>query len=147
MENVLYAGFKGSHNSSFHLVSSLPGDKVFLTNFFRGILKDIESLDAGYKNVIMFGSDKMLKHSIRFELSAEKDSTLLHTRTNLSEYRAKAEKSALNYTISDRPTHYLCNEAYYQMMWKMDCPVIFVHIPTMKNISANFFEKLLTVFH
>ena len=51
MENVLYAGFKGSHNSSFHLVSSLPGDKVFLTNFFRGILKDIESLDAGYKNV------------------------------------------------------------------------------------------------
>ncbi len=119
---------------------------MFLTNFFRGILKDIESLDAGYKKVIMFGSDKMLIHSIRFELSAEKDSTLLHTKADLSEYRAKAEKSALNYTISDRPTHYLCNEAYYQMMRKMDCPVMFVHIPTAKNISANFFEKLLTVF-
>ncbi len=146
MERILYSGFKGQRNSSFRLVSAFRGDKVFLTNSFEGIFRDIELLDTGYERVIMFGADKILTDSIRFELLAKKDSVLLRTRADLSEYCARAAESALEYAISKHPTHYLCNEAYYQMMQKMDCPVLFVHIPTLKNSSTDFIEKLISVF-
>ena len=137
MERILYSGFKGQRNSSFRLVSAFRGDKVFLTNSFEGIFRDIELLDTGYERVIMFGADKILTDSIRFELLAKKDSVLLRTRADLSEYCARAAESALEYAISKHPTHYL---------QKMDCPVLFVHIPTLKNSSTDFIEKLISVF-
>ena len=42
---ILYTGFKGVHNSSYKVVNSLQGDKVFLTNSFEGLKKDIENID------------------------------------------------------------------------------------------------------
>ena len=40
----LYTAFKGFHNTSFQLVSQLCGDKLFLTNSFQGLEKEILSL-------------------------------------------------------------------------------------------------------
>ena len=147
MKNILYAGFKGANNSSSHVVNSLDGNKILLTNSFGGISRDIETLNSKYEKIIMYGLDKTLKDTIRFEKTAKSGHDLIYSTADLSEYISKAERMNLNYTISEHPTHYLCNEAYYRMMKKMDCSVLFVHIPTLKNMSTNFFEKLITVFN
>lgn len=38
---VLYTGFKGKNNSSYQLLSKISGHKLFLTNSFKGLEKDI----------------------------------------------------------------------------------------------------------
>ena len=40
---ILYVGFKGKNNTSFQLVSALDGERLFLTNSFSGIERDIEA--------------------------------------------------------------------------------------------------------
>ena len=49
--------------------------------------------------------------------------------------------------MSDCPTKYLCNYAYFEMMKKTSVPVMFVHIPNFKNMPDNFIEKLSEVFN
>jgi pyrrolidone-carboxylate peptidase len=146
MKKVLYTAFKGKNNSSFQLVSEIDGFKVFLTNSYKGLEKDIENINDDYDEVIMFGLDKNLKESIRFETVAQKCGDNFYTRKDLSEYTNKADKLKIQYVISEVPTHYLCNEAYYQMMKKMDCPVLFVHIPTLKNMSEELRKNTGIVF-
>ena len=146
MADILYTGFKGVNNSSYQLVNTLQGDTLLLTNSFGGIFRDIENINHEYELVIMFGLDKRLKNTIRFEKVAAIKGNMIFSKADFSKYVEVAEKLKLNYTISEKPTHYLCNEAYYQMMQKMNCPVFFVHIPTMKNMTEDFFEKLKTMF-
>ena len=66
----LYTAFKGSHNTSFQLVNQINGDKLFLTNSFQGLEKDILSLRTDYDAIYMLGIDKNLKNSIRIETCA-----------------------------------------------------------------------------
>ena len=44
--------------------------------------------------------------------------------------------------ISDTPTYYLCNEAYWLALQKYKGKAVFIHIPTMKNMDENFFERM-----
>ena len=43
----------------------------------------------------------------------------------------------------EKPTHYLCNEAYYYMLIKMKCPVVFIHIPSIKFFTDEMMERLV----
>ena len=54
----LFAAFKGKLNTSFQLVSQLDTNKLFLTNSFSGLEKDIKSFTEKYDAVYMFGVDK-----------------------------------------------------------------------------------------
>ncbi len=142
MKNVLFTAFKGKTNSSFQLVKQMNTEKIFLTNSFQGIVRDIGMIKDQYQIIIMFGLDKSLQDSVRFEIAAEKDEDYILTSAKMADYTMLADKLDLCYTISNIPTHYLCNEAYYYMMKKVSCPTIFIHIPTMKNMSKEFFRKL-----
>ncbi len=142
MECVLFTAFKGAANSSFQLVKQMKTEKIFLTNSFKGVACDIEIIKDRYQKIIMFGLYKSLQDSIRFEKAAEKDGEYILTSAKLTDYTALADELDLRYTVSDKSTHYLCNEAYYCMMKKASCPTIFIHIPTMKNMSKEFFRKL-----
>lgn len=57
-----------------------------------------------------------------------------------------AIKENISYCVSDNPTEYLCNEAYFYMLNKMSCPVLFVHIPGLTHMSEGFWKKLITIF-
>ena len=46
--SVLYVAFKGNGNSSNKIVRSLSGDKLFLTNSYSGLKKDIENISGIY---------------------------------------------------------------------------------------------------
>lgn len=48
--------------------------------------------------------------------------------------------------ISNSPTHYLCNEAYWYLLQKFKGNVILIHIPSIKNMNGTFIEKMKQVF-
>lgn len=139
---ILYIGFKGVHNSSYKLVNSLQGEKVFLTNSFEGLKKDIENINKEYDIVYMFGLDKTLKESVRIEKCAEKNGELLYTKIELDDIREYFTFYGVESSISDKPTHYLCNEAYFYMLAKMNGKGVFIHIPSLKNMTDILMTKI-----
>ena len=145
-DKILYVGFKGKNNSTFKLVDSMKGDHLFITNSFEGVYRDIDILKKEYKKVVMFGVDKKLSECIRFESVAQKDGQVIHTSFDMAPYIHLAAENNIRYCASDIPTKYLCNEAYFCMLRKMSCPVLFVHIPGLAHMSETFFQKLKIIF-
>lgn len=139
---ILYTGFKGKHNSSYRLVEGLEGNKIFLTNSFGGLKKDIENINKTFDVVYMFGLDKNLKESVRIEKCANKDGKLIYTKIDLDYISKMLAHHGIKSSMSETPTAYLCNEAYYYMMEKMSGRAVFIHIPSMKNMTDELMEKL-----
>ena len=147
MEKILYTGFKGKYNSSNKLVELLDGESLYLTNSFKGLRNDIDTIEEVYDKILMFGLDKTLREEIRFEKVAMRERIEIQTKMEIKHYLELAQTNEITYTIADKPTHYLCNDAYYHMMCNMECPVLFVHIPSLKNMSDIFLDKLIEVFN
>ena len=68
---ILYTGFIGKNNSSYQLLQSIEGNKLFLTNSFEGLRRDIEKHDGKYDCSVMLGLDKTLKNEVRIECAVE----------------------------------------------------------------------------
>lgn len=143
MADVLYTAFKGRNNSSFCLVERIDGEKLFLTNSFEGLKKDIYEIEKKYSTVYMFGLDKRLKDSVRVELCAEKDGERIYTAFNTAEIIDKLKKEGLKCKLAENPTHYLCNEAYYYMLKKVCRRALFIHIPPLKHFSNETAEAII----
>mgnify|MGYP000478572367 CR=1 FL=1 len=58
-------------------MSRFQGDKIFLTNSFSGLHREISGLSADYDLIFMFGLDKRLRESVRIEGRAELDGQTL----------------------------------------------------------------------
>lgn len=144
---VLYTGFKGVHNSSYKLVNAIDGERLFLTNSFRGLERDIVNICQKYDAVCMFGLDKNLKNSIRIEKCAEKDGKLLWTTLNVEKLSKKVIQKNIEYLLTDKPTQYLCNEAYFCMLEKVKGNAIFIHIPSVNNMTDELMNKIIEVMH
>lgn len=140
----LYTAFKGAHNTSFLLVRKLCGDKLFLTNSFQGLEKDILSFNAEYDAIYMFGIDKNLRNSIRIETCANYDGELVNTYFDILTFEKAIKDSDITYTISNKPTAYLCNAAYYCML-KKNRNTVFIHIPSIKGMNDALMNKLLQI--
>ncbi len=140
----LYTAFKGTHNTSFQLVSQLCGDKLFLINSFQGLEKDILSINAEYDVVYMFGVDKNLSNNIRIETCANYNGESVNTSFDILTLEKVIKDSGVSYTISNKPTAYLCNAAYYHML-KKNRNTVFIHIPSMKGMNPSLMNKLLQI--
>lgn len=138
----MYTGFKGKNNTSFKLVSAFEGEKVFLTNSFNGLKTDIDNINEKFDWVYMFGLDKNLKESVRIEKCAEKERRRIYTTLDLESICKELSSENVNYFVSDEPTHYLCNEAYYYMLEKMSGKALFIHIPSLRNMTEELMKKL-----
>ena len=136
-----YIGFKGRNNSSAMLVSSLSQHPYLLTNSFDGLKKDIDKLPSEFDVVYLFGVDKNLTNSFRIEMCAEKDGTNLITNLDLESISERLSAAGITSTISKRPSHYLCNEAYWYLLEKYQGKAVLIHIPTIKNYT-KLFEKI-----
>ena len=155
MENKksLFVGFKGKQNSSGLLVTELSkslswsdasdsDNFCLLTNSFPGVKRGIDSIPGTYEQVIMFGCDKRLKSCVRIERFAERNGIKLETNLNLELLSRRLGEGGIENVISETPTHYLCNEAYWYALQKFEGKVVFIHIPTLKNIEENFISKM-----
>ena len=141
MSRNLYIGFKGKNNASCILVQSISKNHYLLTNSFGGLEKDIELLDNSYDSIIMFGIDKNLRNSVRIEQIAEKE-TIEFSALDLEEIAGCLNANGITNYICDKPTHYLCNEAYWFTLRKFNGKAVFIHIPSIKNIDDNFIKNI-----
>ena len=142
MEQRLYIGFKGKSNASSTLVERLSEFPYLLTNSFGGVKRDIEYLADYYNSVLMFGVDKNLKNSVRIERVAEREGIRLYSELDLEDISKRLTTAGVRNSISDTPTHYLCNEAYWFSLQKYKGKAVFIHIPTAKNADGCFLEKM-----
>lgn len=145
MEQKLYIGFKGKNNASSTLVECLSESPCLLTNSFGGVKRDIECLPDNYDSVLMFGVDKNLKNTVRIERVAEREGIRLRSGLELEDISKRLEAAGVMNYISDTPTQYLCNDAYWFFLQKYKGKAVFIHIPTTKNIDHSFFEKMKEV--
>ena len=133
MKKNLYRGFKGKNNSSSMLVNSLSSQGCLLTNSFAGLKKDINNLSVDYDEVYLIGVDKTLTDSFRIEQCAERENTRLATAFDLKVISERLSAAGIKSTVSDTPTHFLCNEAYWYLLEKYRGRAVLIHIPTIKN--------------
>lgn len=142
---MLYIGFKGKNNASCILAKRISSDSYLLTNSFNGIKRDIESLSGFYDCVVLFGIDKNLIDTVRIEAVAEKETKEI-SNLNLKKFSTQLDEVGISNHISDKPTHYLCNDAYWHLLRKFNRNVVLIHIPSIKNISENIMEGISQVF-
>ncbi len=135
-------GFKGKNNASYVLSNYLNESPYLLTNSFVGLKNDIELLNDNFDYVLMFGVDKNLKDSVRIESVAEKDNCRVVSRLDLNIILKRLKVEGIESSLSDKPTHYLCNEAYWYALRKFNGKVVFIHIPSLKNINQEFLDKM-----
>lgn len=145
MNRKIHIGFKGKNNTSCLLVKAISADSYLLTNSFEGLKRDIELLSRSYDQVILFGIDKNLSDTVRIEMVAEKD-TQEFSALNLEDISAQLDAVGISNYISDKPTHYLCNAAYWYLLRKFNGKAVLIHIPSIKNINENLMEDLQLVF-
>lgn len=138
----LYIGFKGKNNASCILTRYLSESYCLLTNSFGGLKRDIEMLEDCYDYVLMFGIDKNLKNTVRIERVAEREGSILLSDLDLDNISKRLNAAGITNYISNTPTHYLCNEAYWFSLQKFNGNAVFIHIPSIKNINEIFYKKM-----
>jgi hypothetical protein len=144
---ILFTAFKGIHNSSRQLISELNIDKLYLTNSFDGIYRDIENFDfSSYNTVIMFGLNSKLKYDIRIESYAKIEMDIQKTVFNVYTLSKQFYLFHINNSIAKTNTEYLCNYAYFLMLKKMKGRAIFIHIPPEKYLSLELKQNIIKAF-
>ena len=141
--SILYVGFKGKNNASYKLVSLLNGEKLLLTNSVKGLTGDIQGVHTEYSAVYMFGIDKTLTDSVRIESCAEQNGCFLISNLLLEDVAEKLLANGVKSSISNRPTKYLCNDAYYRMLERVNGNTVFIHIPSIKHISDELITGII----
>ena len=142
MNKTLLIGFKGKNNLSGEIVKELGRDYCLLTNSFGGLKKDIDSIGTGYDRVMLFGVDKTLIDMVRIESIAEKDGIRFSSALELNRMAEAFSKAGLETKVSEIPTAYLCNEAYWHLLRKFSGRAVLIHIPTLKNADEFFTAKV-----
>ena len=125
--NILYTAFKGKYNASNYLIAGMQGDTLFLTNSFQELERDIASIDEHYDAVLMFGVAPELTDIVRIETSALYNSEHITTDFEIGSLTRELKQCGVPCFVSDKPTSYLCNAAYYHILKRIPSTV-FIHI-------------------
>ncbi|MBR4731322.1 MAG: GNAT family N-acetyltransferase [Lachnospiraceae bacterium] len=142
MKKVLCVGFKGKNNFSGLLAEKLSREHLLLTNSRDGLKKDVDSVRGEYDQVIMFGVDKTLTSTVRIERVAAWDGERIVSKLNLNQLKDSLGAAGIQAVISENPTAYLCNDAYWQALHKFSGKAVFIHVPTMRHADEIFAEKV-----
>lgn len=142
---TLYVAFKGNGNSSNKIVRSLSGEKLFLTNSYNGLKKEIDLINGTYDFICMFGLDKRLKGTVRIDCAAQKGGTCLYSVMDNDSIAMKLNKAGITANLGITPAPSLCNEAYWHMLKKFHRHATFFHVPSIKYITEDFVEAIKIV--
>jgi len=142
---ILFAGFKGKNNTTSQLVNQLGGHTVLLTNSFSGLEKDILSITESYDSIYMFGVDSSLKDALRIEKFAELHGITVSSDYNITQLSIIMDRYGIANSISNVPTQYLCNAAYYHMLC-INKNAVFIHIPSITGMNETLMKKLYMLF-
>ena len=143
---ILFTGFKGRNNSSSLLAKQLSSEHLLLTNSFAGLKKDIGSIVKEYDFVVMFGVDTTLTSTVRIEKIASLDGIKLVSSLDLGWIADALNGAGLSAVISDTPTAYLCNAAYYHMLERFSGRAVFMHVPPVRHLAQSFIDIMKSQF-
>ncbi len=148
---VLYTAFNGKTNSSKVLLDNIKcntNDKLYLKNSFITSVKQLESKlqKDDYNLIISFGQAPLDYNNIKIETQG-KNSDIYNTTYDFSKLGYKLKTNGFNVIISNDAGNYLCNNIYYYGLKyisekKIDCDMIFIHIPQLENIDISLLAKL-----
>ena len=99
-------------------------------------------MPTDYTEVFLFGVDKNLSDSFRIESLAEKDHSRLQSKLDLEQVKDQFTSFMIKTEISNTPTKYLCNEAYWYLLEKYKGNVVLIHIPTIKNFREEWISSV-----
>ena len=142
MDKTLLIGFKGKNNASKMLVEHISSEHVLITNSYEGLKRDIDAISSGYYRVFLFGIDKKLASSVRIEKYAQKDGEKIHSGLELNKIADSLKKAGIDAYISEKPTAYFCNEAYWHLLRKYSGRAVLIHIPTIKHMNETLSNKM-----
>ena len=142
---TLFIGFRGKHNASAMLAHQLSKDSLLLTNSFAGLERDILSVAEDYDFVCMFGVDKTLNDAVRIEQCAMLQGIKASSTCDIQDLSRKMVEHNIHHSISNVPTQYLCNAAYYHILCK-NTNSVFIHIPSIRGMDDSLMDRLLTLF-
>lgn len=142
---ALFTAFKGKNNTSFQLVNKLGGETLYITNSFSGLEKDIDAVKSEYDKVVMFGIDKKLNNAVRIEACASLGEKRIYTEADITTLSRCLSENSVTATVSHVPTRYLCNAAYFRMLAR-NRKAVFIHIPSLKNMTEEMMEQLIEFF-
>lgn len=113
------------------MVEAISANNYLLTNSFFWLKRDIELLSNDCECAILFGIDKNLKDTVRIKSVAEKE-TKEFTVLNLDELSTRLDAVGISNYVSDKPTCYLCNDAYWHLLRKFNGKALLLHIHKAK---------------
>ncbi|MBE6985721.1 MAG: hypothetical protein E7434_08995 [Ruminococcaceae bacterium] len=142
---ILFVGFKGKNNTSAQLATQLGGHTLLLTNSCLRLEKDILSVTESYDSIIMFGVDNSLNATLRIEKCAELYGIAVSSDYDVAQLSKIMDGYGIANSISNVPTQYLCNAAYYHMLC-INKNVVFIHIPSIKGMNDTFMGRLQKLF-
>ena len=149
VKRILISGFEGNDNSSKILLDKIQcKNKLYLENDFRVSEQQlkIESSKKTYDKIIIFGQKPLIK-KIYIEICAKKESEIYNTNYNYSKLEYYLTNNNYKSMISNDAGNYLCNNIYFYALGLLkNSEIIFIHIPTLKNIEdidnlANIFSR------
>lgn len=141
---ILLTAFKGSNNSSKILLDMASGSNItknLLTNSFDACEREIVRYisECSPKYVISFGRKPVINR-LYIEPIACRDDVCNNTNFDISLLKDSLTGYGVRYKVSDKPSNYLCNHAYfagleYIKQSKSETKMIFIHTPDMKRFQ------------
>ncbi|MBE6900941.1 MAG: hypothetical protein E7478_00545 [Ruminococcaceae bacterium] len=138
MNRVLLAGFDGKNNSARVITERISSDcrKLILPNdrskSSELLMNEINSAETGV--VILLGQKPCIKDKIAVEPTAALCGETLHTTLDVTVTAQLIRQSGYAAYISRGCGTSYCNHIYFQCL-KSGVNCIFLHVPTMDNIS------------
>jgi len=140
---IIYVGFRGTHNASCLLVRRMSGEGFLLRNSFSGLAQDVEKLPLADVIVYLFGTAKDLTGQVRIECCAEQSGQRLSSALPLTEMQKRLRSNGIESMISEIPTAYLCNDAYYRLLARTKGRAVLLHIPGLSHITEEWTEAVI----
>ena len=148
---ILYTAFNGKNNSSKILLDNINcKNKLYLKNSFKTSVNELQKeLEYNtYDLIISFGQDPLSSNTIKIE-TIGKNIDYYKTTYNFNDLKNKLENNGFNVIISNDAGNYLCDHIYYNGLKyisdnNLNCNMIFIHIPKIKNIDN--IESLAHIF-
>lgn len=139
MNRVILAGFDGKSNPARMITekADVPCRKVILPNdreqSVKVLFEEIDRFDTSV--VVLLGQKPCIKNKIYVEPTAKCGAEALHTAMDVTVSVELIKDSGYDARISAKGcgTSY-CNHIYYECLKRGVC-CIFLHVPTMNNIS------------
>lgn len=141
---MLLTAFKGKYNTSKMLLDGVDGSHIhrkLLTNSFAACEREIVEAIAAYQpeHVISFGQKPMV-NSLYIEPAASNNGEIMKSTFNISALINSLSVYGIPYKVSENPSNYLCNHAYYhglQYIEKngLNTKMIFIHVPDRKRFE------------